>query len=316
MVPTPLKEDYSVDESALAAVIEFLIRRRVHGITVLGSNGEFTYFTFEEKGRILRAAVRAAKGRVRILAGTGAMGTEETLALTRMAKDVGADGALVALPTYYPAAFPQVKAHYQAVARLGLPILFYHFPDCTHLVLTPRQVAEICMLEGIAGMKASIVDLRAFKSYLRRISKPAFHAFTGVTYLFRPALESGASGLICPISAIFPEAAVGFYEAWKKGDAAAARAHETSLWKTLPLMSGSEAPWQALSLGFQIVSKTGIPVPARGGDSPAVFKEVLRLRGLPIRPLVRRPLRQLNSAEAARAKRTWQEIQKNGVMDT
>lgn len=311
VVPTPLREDYTPDEEGLRAIIRFLIERGVHGLTILGSNGEFPYFTLEERVRVTRAAVRAAGGRVPVVVGTGAMGTDETVEITQRAKDEGADAALVALPTYYPVRFTDVLLHYKKVTGVGLPILFYHFPDCTRLRLVPAQVAEICEMEGIVGMKASILSFPTLRAYVARIRKRPFAFFSGVTYLLRPFLSVGGEGLICPVSAIFPEPAVGLYTACREGDAVAAQRHERHLSMTLPLMSGSDLPWRLLMAGFQAITRTGIGAKATGGGSPAIIKEALRLRGLPIRPLVRRPLAPLTPVEAARAKRVVDALARN-----
>lgn len=312
VVPTPLRSDYTPDLEGLNALIEFMIGHQVNGVTILGSNGEFPYFTFEEKVRIMKTAVKSARGRVKVLVGAGAMGTDETVGLVREAKKAGADATLDALPTYYPLSFPDVLEHYRSVSREDLPFFFYHFPDCTGLALDPGQVAEICSMDGCIGMKASVVSLPAASSYIRKIRKPSFHFFTGVTYLFRPALERGAAGLICPISAIFPEEAVGLYEAWKVGDFRKMGTHDRNLFRTLPLMAGSNLPWWSLAAGFHFLSRTGLPVGAGGSGSPAVFKEILRLRGLPILPLVRRPLHPLTEGDRLRAKEVLASLRRNG----
>jgi len=119
-----------VDEDAVRHMVDHFIDQGAHGLVVLGSNGEFPLLSDEEKHKLIDITVGQANGRVPVIAGTGYMGTDQTVAMTKYARDAGADAAMIALPIYYQLDFENVKRHYQRVAdEAGLPIVYYNIPE-------------------------------------------------------------------------------------------------------------------------------------------------------------------------------------------
>jgi len=117
--------DGSVDENAMRHMTDHFISEGAYGLVVLGSNGENPFLADDEKKRIIDIVVDQAKGRVPVVAGTSYMGTDQTIELTRHARDAGAEAAMIALPIYYKLDFADVKRHYRRVAdEAGLPILY------------------------------------------------------------------------------------------------------------------------------------------------------------------------------------------------
>ena len=138
VVFTPLATDGAIDVPALQRMIDFLIEKGVHGLLVLGSNGESPFLTDAERRRVITASVEACGGRVPVVVGTTYMGTDQTLELGAFSRDTGADALLSALPVYYPLEEEDVFDHYRILSeRLEMPILYYNFPMATHLTLSP-----------------------------------------------------------------------------------------------------------------------------------------------------------------------------------
>ncbi|HEY6581599.1 MAG TPA: dihydrodipicolinate synthase family protein [Rubrobacter sp.] len=122
---TPFDEGGEVDLEAAEAVVERFIEAGVSGISPLGSTGEFSHLTAEERKRFAEGVVSIVADRVPVLVGVGAPGTRETVELARHAEGVGADGLLVVTPFYWNVGEEALFAHFSAVARaVGIPVLF------------------------------------------------------------------------------------------------------------------------------------------------------------------------------------------------
>ncbi|GAG48031.1 unnamed protein product, partial [marine sediment metagenome] len=116
--------DGRVDERAVRHMVDHFVDAGVQGLVVLGSNGENPYLSEEEKRQLIDITVDQVRGRLPVIAGTGCTGTDSTIALTRHAREAGADAALVALPQYFRVGFEDVKRHFsRLVQEAGLPIL-------------------------------------------------------------------------------------------------------------------------------------------------------------------------------------------------
>jgi 4-hydroxy-tetrahydrodipicolinate synthase len=142
---TPFTADGgAIDTTALAANVERLIGAGVGGLVPGGSTGEFTTLTGAERRQLLEATVDAAAGRVPVVAGTGALSTRETIALSVHAEQAGAAAVMVVPPFYDPLPWRELQAHYAAVAEaIDLPIVYYNLPAATGQRLTAEQLRAL-----------------------------------------------------------------------------------------------------------------------------------------------------------------------------
>src|SRR5579871_6510090 len=125
---TPFTEHNEVDYSTLNELIEWHIESGTDGIVLCGTTGEAPTLSDAEQIRIFQEGVLASNGRIPIFAGTGSYNTHHAIEMTEAAKKVGVDGALVVVP-YYSRPTPEgCFQHFQAVAKVGLPIIVYHHP--------------------------------------------------------------------------------------------------------------------------------------------------------------------------------------------
>ena len=178
---SPFKEG-RVDERAVRHMVDHFVDAGVQGLVVLGSNGENPYLTEEEKRQLIDATVDQARGRVPVIAGTGCTGTDSTIALTRHAREAGADAALVALPQYFRVGFDDVKRHFSRLVREGgLPVLYYNFPAVTRLELTPAEIAELAAIPGMVGVKETIFDLEEIAELAKLTEEMPFSVLSGTT---------------------------------------------------------------------------------------------------------------------------------------
>ena len=152
---TPFTADGSeIDVAALDAHVDRMIREGVQGLVPGGSSGEFTTLTIDERKQLTELVVKAAAGRVPVVAGTGALSTKDNVELAVHAAQAGAD-ALMIVPPFYEApdldAFKGLLREVYAAAQL--PIMYYNIPSVSGLSLTPAEIASLADVEGVRYLK-------------------------------------------------------------------------------------------------------------------------------------------------------------------
>lgn len=295
VLPTPLRVDQSPDLEGLCTLADYYISKKVHGLVLLGSGGEFPYFSIEEKREIIKTVMAVVKGQVPVITGTGAHSAREAAALSDYAAGCGVAGFLTAVPTYYPVAFGDVYEYFSMLSKaVKTPILYYHFPETTKLRLSPEEIALICEIDGVVGIKESILNLREVRRHISGIKKKPFSVMSGTSFMFLEILRMGGTGVICPVPLVIPEIMVELYMSFVRGDLSRAEDLEKVVYKTLPLLSDLPIPPGIARILLKTCARLGIPLKAGGTAIQATFKEALRQKGLSISPLVRTPLRQID----------------------
>jgi len=208
-----------VDEPAARHMVDHFVDAGVQGLVVLGSNGENPYLTEDEKHKLIDVTLDQTRGRVPVIVGTGCTGTDSTIALTSHAREAGADAALVALPQYFRLGFDDVKRHFsRVVSEGGLPVLYYNFPAVTRLELSPAEIAELAVNQGIVGVKQTIFDVEEVAELAKRTEHLPFSVLSG-TVLNLPALvPRGVRGAIGVLPNLMPRESVELYAALRDGD--------------------------------------------------------------------------------------------------
>ena len=188
------------------------------GYVVLGSTGESVLLSSKETEAILATAKEAAAPGKRLLAGTGAESTAETIARTKHAADLGYHAALVKTPYYYK---PVYKAevyvtHYRAVADASpIPILLYSVPQFTGVSLETPEIVALSEHPNIIGMKdSSGVVQRTVEVVAGAPSR--FQMLTGSASVLVPCLSVGAAGAILALASAFPEKCVALYQLYRQ----------------------------------------------------------------------------------------------------
>ncbi|MEN6476064.1 MAG: dihydrodipicolinate synthase family protein [Syntrophaceae bacterium] len=302
VVPTLLNDDEQIDHEGLKHLIDYYISCRCQGLVVLGSGGEFPYFTLEEKRAIIATSASVCAGRIPLVAGCGFYSLQETIAFIRACQGLTLDGLLVALPTYYPLKYEDVFAYYREICRSApCPVLYYHFPQMTGLFFTPEQLGRILMIEGIAGMKVSAFCLREMKSLLAQVRGKPFSLFAGVSFLLRDTLAMGGQGVIDPIASFAPRLVLDAFRACRDGQAQKAHILQEQILDLIPIMNSLYLPALIQKRAFQALSHLRRPSRGAGTVSRhALTKETLRQLGHPISARVRSPLPQITARERSR----------------
>ena len=284
---TPFDERGEIDLAATEAVVERFIEAGVDGISPLGSTGEFSHLTGEERKRFAEEVVGIVGGRVPLVVGVGSSGTREAVELARHAEGVGADSVLVVSPFYWKASEEGLFRHFAAVAEaVEIPVLVYNLPMLTGIDLSPSLIARIATeCPNVAGIKDTVTEYAHVVGVLREV-KPArddFSVLIGWEDLILPSLLAGVDGSICAFANVAPELFVELVRSAQSGDLAhAAELHRRVLSLTT-LGAYSDPPIGAIKLSMK---KLGLPISptVRGPALPATdekaIEAVLREAGL------------------------------------
>jgi dihydrodipicolinate synthase/N-acetylneuraminate lyase len=200
---TPFTEDGSaLDTDALGAFVERLVGAGVGGLVPGGSTGEFTTLTNAERRGLIAATVEAAAGRVRVVAGTGALSTRETVELSVHAEQAGAAAVMIIPPFYDAPSWRELQAHYAAVAgEISIPIMYYNMPGVSGVRLSAEQLREL----PVAWLKDTGGDASAAAELIQTPGPTLLNGYD--THTFN-ALAAGVEAVVWGVASIIPEQCV------------------------------------------------------------------------------------------------------------
>jgi 4-hydroxy-tetrahydrodipicolinate synthase len=221
-IVTPFKNG-RFDEKTYGDLIEWHIKQGTHGIVPCGTTGEASTLGFEEHCRVIEVAVKAANKRIPVIAGTGANSTDEAIEITKKAKKLGADGALLVTPYYNKPTQEGLYRHYKAVAdAVKIPIVLYNVPGRTAVNMLPSTVARLTECKNIVGIKEATGDMKQ-ASELIRLCGERLVVLSGDDFTTLPLLALGGHGAISVTANVAPKDSAEMYNAWTNGDIAKAR---------------------------------------------------------------------------------------------
>lgn len=220
---TPMTDDEKFNETQFRVEINRLIRGGVSGIFALGTNGEVYALSEEEKLRVLKVAVDEVRGRVPVYAGTGCIGTKETVEMSQKAEGIGVDALSVVSPYFVGVSQDDIYRHFSAVAKgVKLPLLLYNMPARTGNNINFQTVKKLMQENSnIVGAKDSSGN---FDNTLRYVEDtvPNVNVLAGNDSLILWTLLAGGTGAISGWSNAFPKLICSIYDHWKKGNFEAA----------------------------------------------------------------------------------------------
>jgi 4-hydroxy-tetrahydrodipicolinate synthase len=225
-VVTPFAADGTQDLQSLRRLIRWQLESGSHGISLGGSTGEPGAQSTRERSAAIRAAAAEIRDQVPFVPGTGSAQLPETLELTAIAKDAGADAVLVITPYYARPTQEGLFAWYSAVAREfpDLPIIAYNVPSRTAVDLVPETVARLRRAHhNIVGVKETTKDFEHFSRVLHLAGTDTL-LWSGIELLCLPLLALGGAGFVSATANLAPAAVAKMYEHWDAGDLDKARA--------------------------------------------------------------------------------------------
>lgn len=258
---TPFTADGSaVDDDALAAQVERCVGAGVGGLVPTGSTGEFTTLTHDERCHVVERVIATADGQVPTIPGTGALSTAETIELSVHAEAAGAAAVMIVPPFYTPLSWPELLAHYEAVAeQISIPIMYYNLPDASGVELDHEQWTQLAQRGGVTSLKDTGGNAPAATRLIQRPDgvPTLLNGYDTVTF---GALAQGVSAVVWGVASILPEPCVRLHRLLAvDGDLDAARRLWSQLWPICDLLeSTSYAP--AVKAACRIVGLSTGPV--------------------------------------------------------
>ena len=250
---TPMGKDGEIDFEGLKKNVEFYVNEGCTGIVANGSTGEAVNLSREERIAVVKKVVEIVKGKVKVIAGTGAPTTNVTIQYTVDAMNAGADAVLVITPFNAIPNKEGLYLHYKEVAEVGIPVIMYNLPQHTGVEIDLETMGRLVKLDNIVGLKESSGNLSYFGEAIRRFSED-ITLISGCDDLILQTLSMGIPALILAFGNIAPKMIIEIFNAIKNNDFISARER---YYKLLPM---------ARAIGDSV-------------NFPAPVKEAVRLLG-------------------------------------
>lgn len=282
---TAYDEMGDIDREATCRMVDYLIEGGVHGLVILGSNGECPYLCHHHQKDVIDTVVEACGKRVPVIAGINERGADPALEMARYADEAGADGLLAALSIFYKLDEESVQDYYHAIrSAVKIPVLYYNFPSHTGLSLSAKSIAALAKKENLVGAKETIFDVEEVRELVREMGDD-FSVFTGMCLNIAETMAAGARGAICPLPNVIPEKTVALYEACKAGDSEKVRELRDEVNSFAPLLASSPAPQAMLKealrlLGHEISVCVKNPLPQLSNEQGEVVRRLLEDKGM------------------------------------
>ena len=270
---TPFR-DGKVDFAALEALVDWQIAEGSSGIVPVGTTGESPTLTHEEHEQVIAVVVRAAAGRVPVIAGAGSNNTVEAVRFMRHAERVGAAAALVVTPYYNKPTQAGMIAHFRAVHDCcNLPIIIYNIPGRSVVDMTPETMGVLAQLPRIIGVKDATGDVVRV-SHQRRTCGQDFIQLSGEDASALGFNAHGGVGCISVTANVAPRLCAEFQQATLRGDYAAALEYQDRLMplhRAIFLEPGVAGAKYGLSRLGRCRNEVRLPLE---GVTPAVASEI------------------------------------------
>ncbi len=227
---SPVKPSGEVDAEVLGRLSDDLIKAGVHGLTPLGSTGEFAYLTREQRRRVVEVVVEAAAGRVPVVAGVASTTTDDAVLQARDYEKLGCDGILAILEAYFPIADEGVHAYFKAIAdAVGLPVVLYTNPNFQRSDLSLPVIERLSRVANIGYIKDASSNTGRLLSIINRV-EGRMQVFAASAHIPVCVMMIGGVGWMAGPACVAPRQSVELYELCRRGDWAAAMQRQRPLW--------------------------------------------------------------------------------------
>jgi 4-hydroxy-tetrahydrodipicolinate synthase len=226
---TPMADDGRLDLGALDALVEWHLSQGTDAIVAIGTTGEASTLEGDEQFEVVARCVRAAKGRVPVIAGATSNSTAHAVQLSRRAETVGADAVLSAAPYYNKPMQEGLYRHFKAVAEaVSIPVLLYNVPSRSVADILPETVERLAQLTNVKGIKEATGDLKRAAEIRKRCGKD-FLLISGDDATACEFMLQGGQGVISVTANVAPKLMHEMSAAARAGDAARAGALDAEL---------------------------------------------------------------------------------------
>ena len=228
---SPLDPDGTVRRDVLARLCEDLIASGVHGLTPLGSTGEFAYLSSAQRMAVVETTIEAARGRVPVVAGVASASTLDAVAQAKAYQTCGADGILAILEAYFPLADAQVESYFRAIAEaVDIPVVIYTNPQFQRSDLSLDCIERLAGHPRIRYIKDASTNTGRLLSIMNRCGD-AIRVFSASAHIPAAVMLIGGVGWMAGPACIIPRQSVALYDLSKDGRWEEALALQRKLWR-------------------------------------------------------------------------------------
>jgi len=227
---SPVDEAGRIKSDVLGRLVDDLIDAGVHGLTPLGSTGEFAYLSNAQRAEVVRVTIAAAAARVPVIAGVAATATADAVAQARDYQKLGADGILAILESYFPLAEPQVESYFRAIAdAVDVPVVLYTNPQFQRTDLSLDVIARLSEHPRIRYIKDASTNTGRLLSIVNRCER--LKVFSASAHIPAAVMLIGGVGWMAGPACVIPHQSVALYELCRAGHWTEAMRLQRRLWR-------------------------------------------------------------------------------------
>jgi 4-hydroxy-tetrahydrodipicolinate synthase len=276
---SPVDAAGNIREGVLAKLCDHLIKAGVHGLTPLGSTGEFAYLNSRQRTAVVRTTIEAATRRVPVIAGVASTSTADAVAQAKSYQQLGADGILAILEAYFPLPDVQVESYFRAIAdAVDIPVVIYTNPQFQRSDLTLDVIARLAVHPRIVAIKDASTNTGRLLSIINRCGD-AIDVFSASAHIPAAVMLIGGVGWMAGPACIIPRRSVELYDLCKQQRWDEAMGLQRRLWRVNEAFARYNLA-ACIKAGLRIQGyDVGDPVPpqaALGADERKVVEAVLR----------------------------------------
>ncbi len=275
-VVSPVRDSGEVDAEVLARLCEDLIAAGVHGLSPLGSTGEFAYLAWPQRRRVVEVVIAAAKSRVPVVAGVASTTIADAVAQAREFESMGCAGILAILEAYFPLGDEGVYAYFRAIAEaVSLPVVLYTNPNFQRADLSLPVIERLSHIGNIRYIKDASNNTGRLLSIINRV-EGRMQVFAASSHIPACVMLIGGVGWMAGPACVAPRQSVELYDLCRRGDWVAAMQRQRTLWalnQAFAKYNLAACIKGALELqGYAV----GPPLPPQVPLSPDAIEEVRR----------------------------------------
>ncbi len=270
---SPIDSSGRILTDVLGRLSSDLIKAGVHGLTPLGSTGEFAYLSREQREAVVRATIEAAEKRVPVVAGVASTSTADAVAQARRYQQLGVDGILAILEAYFPLKEPQIESYFRAIAdAVEIPVVIYTNPQFQRSDLTLDVIARLATHPRIQYIKDASTNTGRLLSIMNRA--PGMKVFSASAHIPAAVMLIGGVGWMAGPACIVPHQSVQLYDLCRAGKWPQAMKLQRDLWRINEAFARFNLA-ACIKAGLKIQGyDVGDPVPPQSALSAEETKQV------------------------------------------
>jgi 4-hydroxy-tetrahydrodipicolinate synthase len=274
---SPIDAAGRIKTDVLGKLCDDLIKAGVHGLTPLGSTGEFAYLSSEQRAAVVQTTIKAAQKRVPVIAGVAATATADAVAQAKNYQQLGADGILAILESYFPLKDAQVEAYFRAIAdAVDVPVVLYTNPQFQRSDLSLETIARLSTHPRIGYIKDASTNTGRLLSIMNRC--PDMKVFSASAHIPAAVMLIGGVGWMAGPACIVPRQSVRLYDLCRAGRWDEAMALQRKLWGINEAFARFNLA-ACIKAGLQFqgydVGEPVPPQPALGADERKIVEKTL-----------------------------------------